>query len=149
MATVFDSGAYILKLRLPKEPNGISTWKLQKLAYYSQAWSTVWDDDVLFPETIEAWANGPVCPGLYSMHKGQFKISALPKGVGKVRALTKAQKETIEAVVNHYGKHTAHYLSLLTHREEPWKNARKGIKEGERSNVVITPAAMAEYYGNL
>lgn len=149
MASVFDAAAYILKLRLPKEPTGISTWKLQKLVYYSQAWSTVWDDDVLFAERIEAWANGPVSPDLYAFHKGHFKITSLPKGCGKIGSLTRVQKETIDAVVDHYGKRTAHYLSALTHSEKPWKDARRGIPEGERSNAPITPAAMANYYGNL
>ena len=55
MASVFDVAAYILERQGP-----MTTWKLQKLVYYSQAWSLVWDDDVLFPEEIEACANGPV-----------------------------------------------------------------------------------------
>ncbi len=39
MATVFDVAAYILE-----NTGSISTMKLQKLCYYSQAWSLVWDD---------------------------------------------------------------------------------------------------------
>ena len=30
--------------------------KLQKLVYYSQAWSLIWDEKPLFEEEIEAWA---------------------------------------------------------------------------------------------
>lgn len=55
MASVYDVATYILE-----KQGAMTTWKLQKLVYYSQAWSLVWDDDVLFPEEIEAWANGPV-----------------------------------------------------------------------------------------
>jgi len=65
MANVFDVARYILKHTGP-----VTAWKLQKLVYYSQAWSLVWDVRPLFPERIEAWANGPVCPELYAQHRG-------------------------------------------------------------------------------
>ena len=45
MASVSDVAAYILQ-----QQGAMTTWKLQKLIYYSQAWSLVWDDDALFPE---------------------------------------------------------------------------------------------------
>ena len=51
---VFDVAAYILE-----QKGSMTTMKLQKLVYYSQAWSLVWDEKPLFEEAIEAWANGP------------------------------------------------------------------------------------------
>ena len=33
--------------------------------------------------------------------------------------------------------------------EDPWREARRGVADGERSNVEVTHAAMAEYYGSL
>lgn len=142
MADVFDVSAYILSKSGP-----ITAMKLQKLVYYSQAWSLVWDERPIFPERIEAWANGPVCPDLYYAHQGEFTITAEPRGNAK--NLTKAERETVDAILKHYGKRTAHWLSDLTHRERPWKDAREGIPDGTRSNRPIMPAAMAEYYGNL
>ncbi len=142
MASVFDASAYILSKTGP-----ITAMKLQKLVYYSQAWSLVWDEEELFPERIEAWANGPVCPDLYHAHQGEFRVDAEPKGDAK--KLKKVQKETISAVLKAYGKKAALWLSDLTHREAPWKDARKGLPDGSRSNREITHAAMAEYYGNL
>lgn len=68
MASVFDVAAYILERQGP-----MTTWKLQKLVY-CQAWSLVWDDDVLFPEEIEAWANGPVVRELYNAHRGKRAV---------------------------------------------------------------------------
>ena len=35
--------------------DGVTTKKLQKLCYYAQAWSLVWDDAPLFGDRIEAW----------------------------------------------------------------------------------------------
>ena len=67
MASVFDVAKYILQ-----KTKSISTFKLQKLVYYSQVWSLIRDDKPLFNNKIFAWANGPVCKELYDFHKGQF-----------------------------------------------------------------------------
>ena len=75
MANVLDVAAYILQ-----EHGPMTTWKLQKLVYYGQAWSFVWDDDELFPEEIEAWANGPVVRELYNAHKGRFRVRGIGGG---------------------------------------------------------------------
>jgi uncharacterized phage-associated protein len=147
MASAFDVAAYVLREQAPKDGGSLTTWKLQKLVYYAQAWSTVWDDKVLFEEPFQAWANGPVCPPLYDLHKGMFKISSLTQG--NADALTKTERETVDAVLKHYGPKTAQYLSLLTHQEAPWANARKGLEPGVRGNNIITPEAMAEYYGGI
>jgi uncharacterized phage-associated protein len=142
MANVQDVAAYILSKLKP-----ITAMKLQKLAYYSQAWSLHWDDKPLFPERIEAWANGPVIPELYSMHRGEFQLSQLPGG--DPNQLTPTEVETIDKVLEFYGDKTSQWLSDLTHKEDPWLNARKGLVPGERGNNEITHAAMAEYYGSL
>jgi uncharacterized phage-associated protein len=52
------------------------------------------------------------------------------------------QKETIDAVIEAYGKLDSYQLSTLTHTETPWVNARGGIPSGTRSNTVITLDAM-------
>ena len=71
MTTVQDVAAYILAKK-----GELPAMKLQKLLYYAQAWSLVWDDAPLFPESVEAWANGRVLPDLYQHHKGQFMAIA-------------------------------------------------------------------------
>ncbi len=136
MATVFDAAQYILSSLAKDGHLPITTWKLQKLVYHSQAWAAVWDDEPIFSEQIQAWANGPVCPALYDLHRGQFKISELP--IGNSKALSRAHRKTVDAVLEHYGKRSADYLSRLTHEEEPWKKARRGLKPGERGNYEIT-----------
>lgn len=142
MATVLDVAAYLLK-----KQGAMTAMKLQKLAYYSQAWSLVWDDAPMFPEKIEAWANGPVVPALYDAHRGQYTVASIDGG--KFSRLTKIQRETIDAVIEGYGDKTSQWLSDLTHQEAPWQDARKNLRDGERGNAVITHAAMAEYYGSL
>jgi uncharacterized phage-associated protein len=147
MANVFDVAKYILSHFGENGHPPLTTWKLQKLVYYSQAWSLVWDDRPLFKEKIEAWANGPVCPDLYRQHKGQFQINSIDGGaIGNLR---KSERDTIDVVLEHYGKKTAQYLSELTHSERPWIDAREGLKPGERGQCTITLDSMAEYYGGL
>ncbi|MBI1308613.1 MAG: DUF4065 domain-containing protein [Proteobacteria bacterium] len=144
MANVFDVAKYILLT----QGVAITTWKLQKLVYYSQAWSLVWDDAPLFNEEIQAWANGPVCPDLYNAHRGEFSISH--EGIdGDPDKLEKNQIDTINKVIEHYSKLSAHQLSELTHSEAPWINAREGLEPNERGNQVIALDAMAEFYGGL
>jgi uncharacterized phage-associated protein len=142
MPTVFDVAAYILEKRGP-----MSAMKLQKLVYYSQAWSLVWDDHPLFNERIEAWANGPVVPDLYEQHRGSFDVSAL--ALGDPNVLDASSRETIDVVLDAYSGLNAQTLSDLTHSEDPWRFARLGLADGERGNRVISLASMQEYYSSL
>lgn len=143
MATVCDVAAFILSKSGP-----MTAMKLQKLVYYSQAWSLVWDEAPLFPERIEAWANGPVCPDLYRAHQGRFKLNA-GELKGDPSALTPDEIDTVKSVIHYYGDKPAQWLSDLSHRESPWRDARIGLADGDRGSVEITHAAMAEYYGGL
>jgi len=142
MADVFDVAKYILEKQGP-----MTTMKLQKLVYYSQAWSVVWDEKPMFAEEIQAWASGPVVRELYDEHKGMFQISALEKG--NTDNLKLEEKETIDAVLQAYGDKPAQWISDLTHMEQPWNDARKGIPLGENCENEITQASLAEYYSSL
>jgi len=142
MANVYDVAEYILR-----KHGEMTTMKLQKLVYYSQAWSLVWDEEPLFPEAIEAWANGPVVRALYEEHRGAFRVDRI--GRGNPDCLTETQRSTIDNVLKFYGDRTSQWLSDLTHQEAPWKDTRADVPPGEPSNAVISHAAMAEYYGSL
>lgn len=142
MATVYDVASHILEHAGP-----MTAMKLQKLVYYSHAWHLVWESKPLFASSIEAWANGPVVPDLYNEHRGQFRVENI--ALTRAPELSPEEISSIEAVIGHYGKKTPFELSELTHREDPWKNAREGLAAGQRSNNVITDASMAEYYEGL
>ncbi len=145
MTTVFDVAEYILKAVGP-----MSAMKLQKLVYYAQAWSTVWDDAPLFPNCIEAWANGPVVRDLYEAHRGKFTLShGVFAGRGDADKLSEVQRDTVDAVIEAYAGKSAQWLSDQTHSEEPWRNARGGLADGERGQAEISLAALSEYFGRL
>ncbi len=139
--TVHDVAALILQQR-----GEMTAMKLQKLVYYSQAWSLVWDDAPLFSEEIEAWANGPVVRTLYKRHQGDFIVRSW---TGNPENLTANQRDTIDKVLEFYGGMSSQALSDLTHQEAPWVDARKGLGPTDRGSRVISLASMVEYYSGL
>ncbi len=142
--TFQDVAKYILE-----KTGEISAMKLQKLMYYSQAWSLVWDEACLFDDDFEAWANGPVLRALYNLHRGQFKVSSNIVNDGKVEKLTDEQADTIDKVLEYFGDKTAQWLSDLTHKEQPWRIARDSEEPMQASSNVITKGSMDEYYSAL
>ncbi len=143
--SVFDVAKYILE-----KQGKMTAMKLQKLMYYSQCWSLVWDEEPLFKAKIEAWANGPVCPALYRVHKGKFKVTSADIE-GDSSKLGENARETVDAVLKGYGGKPAQWLSDLTHLEEPWQKARKRAraKPGQNSKEAIIYADMHEYYSGV
>jgi uncharacterized phage-associated protein len=140
-----DVAALILQ-----EQGEMSTWKLQKLVYYSQAWHLAWDDEPLFSEGIEAWANGPVVRDLYTRHRGRFIVDqAWGERVGDPDKLAQSERDTIEAVLSGYAHLSGRQLSQLTHSEDPWKNAREGLGPTDRSSRAITLDSLHAYYSAL
>ena len=142
MANVLDAAAYILE-----KQGKMITLKLQKLVYYSQAWSLVWDERPLFDEKIEAWSNGPVVRDLFEYHRGQYYVSEIEAGdSGKLDA---EQKATVDMVLNHYGDKPAYWLVRLSHSEPPWIEARGDLTPTEQGNAEIMLDSMAQYYSSL
>ncbi|MCH6196830.1 DUF4065 domain-containing protein [Corynebacterium mastitidis] len=144
MARVNDVARYILE----RSGGHMSTMKLQKLAYYSQAWSLVWDEKPLFSSRIEAWANGPVTRDLYKAHRGQFnaEINMFPGDSGN---LNSDEKETIDTVLGAYGHLSGQQLSDLSHSERPWREARTNVPEGAPSTNEVSPEVMQDFYSAM
>jgi uncharacterized phage-associated protein len=142
--SALDVAAYILK-----HGGEMTAMKLQKLVYYAQAWSLVWDETPLFHEPIKAWANGPVVYELYDRHRGQFRVDQSSVTLGDPERLNRQQRETVDAVLGFYGQKSAQYLSDLTHAESPWRDARGDCPPGDRCDNEITLAFMNEYYSSL
>lgn len=139
MASVHDVAKYILERQSP-----MTTWKLQKLVYYSQAWHLVWNEDALFQDRIEAWANGPVVPALYNNHRGKFKVATWSKGDSE--RLADPERRTIDRVLAGYGELSGHQLSQLTHNEGPWQDARAGLAPTEICSTQISLESMNAFY---
>jgi len=145
MAHVQDAAAYILHARGP-----MSAMKLQKLCYYAYGYHLAWENRALFPERFEAWANGPVCPVLYEQHRGRFMLQDGTIS-GEPTELDDGERESIDLVLDAYGDFTAHQLSLMTHHESPWLNARvrAGAAPLERTREPLRDDEIYEYFDSL
>ncbi len=144
MASVFDVAKYILLKK-----GRMSTWKLQKLCYYAQAWHYTWTEKPLFPEEIQAWRNGPVCPALFNLHKGKYSIDCPDLPVGNPDSLTDDEKDSVDSVLDFYGDWEPYKLRELSHNEDPWKIARGDLPENANSEAVISLESIGLYYGGL
>lgn len=126
----------------------VSTMKLQKLVFYSQALSLVEASTPLFHERIEAWRNGPVVPELFQRHSGQFVISAGFFGPSAPSSLDADQQHFIVRTVECFKDYSGNDLSELTHSEGPWKDARRGLAPMDAGRVEITGEAIKRFYGS-
>lgn len=126
----------------------LSTMKLQKIVFYSQAYHLVTFHAPLFEDRIEAWVNGPVAPRLFRLHRGKFII---PSDFFKAEAcdtLTADEQHSIDHVVGVIGDESGASLSDLTHSEDPWRVARGDSTPDAVIHEEITRGSIASYYGS-
>lgn len=133
--TILDVARYIRE----QYKGELTAMKLQKLCYYSQAWSLAWYERPLFEEDFQAWANGPVCPDLYTKHRGKLELeTSFLEGCGLSERLNPSEKEVVDIILRDYGDKTPRWLSELTHMERPWLEARGSVPLGEICDHVIS-----------
>lgn len=144
MSNILDVAKYILK-----KCGKISTWKLQKLCFYSQAWSLAWTERPLFENDFEAWSNGPVCPELFYAHQCKYSVIYNDLCQGNENNLSADDKETIDTVLDSYKDMEPYDLREQTHSEQPWIDARGSTPLGEKCTNIISKDSMGEYYGGL
>lgn len=117
--------------------------KLQKLCYYAQGLYGAITGERLFREELEAWIHGPVSPDLYSRYKA-YGYNNIPKR--EVKSNNEDLKGIVEQIYRIYGKLDGNQLETLTHREDPWKNARGGVPPYEPSNNIIPFEDMVKFF---
>lgn len=122
----------------------VTTWKLQKLVYYAQAWSLVRYDRPLFNDVIEAWREGPVVRSLYNQHRRKSRVRHWPGG--DKTHLDAPEHDLIAWVVEKYGKLSAETLSEMTHAEAPWFIARGLLPASASSDEPIDLKITKSFY---
>ncbi|MHC5729865.1 MAG: Panacea domain-containing protein, partial [Nostoc sp.] len=143
--SALDVAKYFL-CRIDREAGDtMSPLKLQKLVYYAQAWSLVLRDQPLFPEEIQAWPHGPVVYDVWNSYR-DYKYTAIPEPEVCELDFSEDEIEVLEEVWNAYGELGARSLENLTHGEQPWIEARKGLDPGEKCQEVISHETMKFYY---
>lgn len=121
--------------------------KLQKLLYYAQAWYLALYDEPLFDDEIEAWVHGPVVRSVYNEFK-KFEAQPISIKVSKSNLPAKVQKH-LQEILKVFGGYSSYQLELMTHREAPWINARKGLAMDESCKNPISLTDMKKFYRKL
>lgn len=148
--TIHDACDYII-LKLTEGGAPLNVIKLQKLTYYAQAWHLAFYGEPLFAGRFQAWVHGPVSRELYDRFK-DTKTLYSAVGPGDLRAdfdpdaLESGKRQHIDMVLEVYAPFTGSQLEEMTHREEPWIQARSGRRPSERCESVLDEAVMRRYY---
>ena len=144
MLSIFDVAASILE-----NTGYVSTMKLQKLAYYSQAYSLVNDHCPLFDEGFQAWVNGPVCPELFWSNDISMPVDTEElRGYGDASLLSNHEKALVQHVCSVFSDYDGNELSILTHKELPWRLAREDCSQTDRCSRYISNDSIYSYYSD-
>lgn len=133
-----DVASFFLSVVDHENGDTMTHLRLEKLAYYAQAWHLALAGPPLFPERIEAWKLGPVVRELYQKYKD---YDALPIPAPSACPQTGAREGSILAQVwATYGRYSAAELSRMTHEEAPWR-----VAWARRSHLNPSPTIRPEY----
>lgn len=132
MVSVKIIASYIYHRYLKEFGVVIDEMKLHKLLYFSQRESFVILDEPMFPELFKAWKYGPVMLEIRDLYRAKaFEVQ-------NNESLAK-YKDVFDFVFSEYAQRNSWDLSMLTHGEASWKNARGNTPIGENcSNDIST-----------
>lgn len=131
MVSVKIIASYIYHRYLKEFGVVIDEMKLHKLLYFSQRESFVILDEPMFPELFKAWKYGPVMLEIRDLYR--MKSFEEPNN----DSLTK-YNGVFDFVFSEYAQRNSWDLSMLTHSEKSWKNARGNTPIGENCNSEIS-----------
>jgi uncharacterized phage-associated protein len=125
-----------------------SQLKLHKLLYYIQAWNLALYDEPLLDEKFQAWIHGPVSRTIYDRFKNTKNMfsSITEEDIHDYAKLPQSTIYHIDEVLEAYGDFSGTQLEELTHQEDPWINARKGLNRFDRAERIISEEDMKNYY---
>ena len=141
--------SYFLKLA---ESNGqlITHMRLQKLVFFSHAWSLAIRSYPLLDEDVQAWETGLVIPSIYGEYIsfGRRKITSFlyrPKRLVLLQA-DRVVVDLLNTVWEVYSAYTDLKLLEMTHlRNSPWKQARS---RSLKPKSTVPDEVIKEYYKN-
>lgn len=144
--TIFDVAYFFLNIVDRDSGSTITPLKLQKLLYYAQGYYLARNNKELFKEDFQAWAHGPANPEIYRKYKNYEYSSIDSPSKDDVPIFKENLIDFLYVIWNTFGIYDGKYLEDLTHEEEPWINARKGYKPGEKCEVVISKNSMKKFF---
>lgn len=146
------SPACQLAAHLLQKPNraageSINVHKLCALLYYAEACSLVLNEESLLQEGLEAWDHGPAVPSVWQQlkHRGWNTLAAedLPAHDAPISA---EARSLLDDVWQAYGEYSWPELQKMLKQDEPWKQARHGLKDWDLTRRPIDAALLARVY---
>lgn len=128
--------------------DSVSNLKLQKLLYYAQAWFLALHDKEIFAEDFQAWVHGPVLPSQYHRFK-HFGWEPIADRIRAPLGMPPLLQRHLREIIEVFGTETAVALELMTHREAPWLEARRGLPMHAHSQSKISKTLMRRYYKQM
>ena len=144
---------YIILRLTSDEENTLINLKLQKLLYYLQAWSLGITKEPFLNCKFEAWVHGPVCRELYNRFRTSKTLYSFTSkdDVDTIDTsyldICEEDKAFINYILDNYAGFSGTELEVMTHKEQPWIEARHGIGPMESCNEVISEDTMRDFYG--
>ena len=131
MIRVLKIASYLFARYYDDYKAAIDEMKLHKLLYFVQRESLVSLDKPAFSESIQAWKYGPVVPVVHSKYaKGQINDQYRSADFGEF-------KTVIDRVYSAYSSKDSWTLSMISHEEYSWKQARMGVPTEKNSDHVL------------
>ena len=146
--TALQIARYFIKKGMSeKETAKLTNLKLQKILYYAQGWYLANFDTPLFEDTIEAWRYGPAIRSVYQEFKDSgSSVLDTPIEEWEINEIDKDTKNFLDEIWKIYKQYSGSDLITLTHNEEPYKQARKNVKEGDSSEIEISKLSMQNFF---
>lgn len=142
---MFMSIAYIFK-----QMDEVTPLTLQKMLYFIQGLYVAKFNRYFFSEDCYAWVHGPVYEKVYNLFK-EFTYNPIEDSrfilfAGRDEGLSDEERTLIDLAINTFGKYSGKTLEHITHKEEPWINARQGYGQNEPSQEVISKESIKQYF---
>ena len=145
MPQVLSVAKELVKLSLSgEEADPLTNLRLQKLLYYTQAWSLIIRESELFSDEIEAWRHGPVVPAVYQVLRN---TPIHPDAFATAPDLQAEEANFVRHVWEAYNQYSALQLSRMTHAESPWRKAWGERPTDGSGNDPISVIDLEDFFG--
>ena len=134
MEKLLNVASYVF-FRYQKEYGSvIDEMKFHKVMYFAQRESIILTDNLLFDGKFYGWKYGPILKEIRKMYKNN-SFDCLN---GLSCDSTEAFNNIMNSVFSNYVPKDSWTLSMISHNELSWKQARKGIPDNANGDVVLS-----------
>jgi uncharacterized phage-associated protein len=132
MISVAKAASYIFHRYMEENRICIDEMKLHKLLYLAQRESIIITGEPMFSAPFEAWKYGPVIVEIRDL----YRHGALNETLSEAELAE--YQPVFDYVFKHYANKDSWNLSILTHSESSWKNARKGLSPEDHGSTQLS-----------